>query len=269
MPRPRSKSGEIPQVQFYKPRNLACIYIEGKRHYLGLWGSPEVEEKRLRVWKEYLAKKKVQLNVGETVTVAILIDRFLEDAGQIYVKNGRSTGTAERFAYAARPLLEFYARLPVDEFDAGALKTIRQHMLDTGWRPTFVDGTFGDLRKYSREYVNDLVEAQNENDVNHGFDTAGHGVQSAGFREFQQIKRLVAPVFTEGLDQFRGLRIDGNDPIAPVGSFERCHGLAGVSVQNTENPKPGRNRPGRHRFPPRIPSGDIGLELFRAWFILS
>lgn len=35
MPTPRSKPGEIPQIQFYAPRNMACIYIDRKRIYLG------------------------------------------------------------------------------------------------------------------------------------------------------------------------------------------------------------------------------------------
>lgn len=158
MPRPRSKPGEIPQVQFYKPRNLACIYIEGKRHYLGPWGSPEVEENRQREWAEYLAQKKAHLGAGEKVAVAVLVDRFLEDAEEVYVKNGRQTGTYEQLTYAVQPLLELYARTPVGDFTPMSLKAIRTHMLERGWRPKFVNGTCGDRREYSREYINKRID---------------------------------------------------------------------------------------------------------------
>ena len=132
MPTPRSKPGGIPQIQFYKPRNQACIYIERKRYYLGPWGSPGIEEARQRVWAEYLAKRKIQIGPKEVITVAVLVDRFLDYAKGHYVKNGRSTGTCERFEITVRPLLELYASVPVVEFRPLALKTVRQKMVDSG-----------------------------------------------------------------------------------------------------------------------------------------
>ena len=64
--RRRTKPGEIPQILHHKPRNLVFILIEGRRFYLGPYGSPEAEKNRLRVWTEFSLKSRV-ISLNRTV----------------------------------------------------------------------------------------------------------------------------------------------------------------------------------------------------------
>ena len=135
--RQRTKKGEIPRIHRRKDRNAAFILIEGKKHYVGTWDdngiAPEAEANRLRIWHEYQAEKGIARQDCRTViTVAVLIDRFLEHAKQVYVKHGRLTGTYRRFVEVVRPLFQLYADTPVTEFTPLALKALRHGMVESG-----------------------------------------------------------------------------------------------------------------------------------------
>ena len=134
--RQHTKPGEIPRILRRKDRDLAFILIEGKRYYIGTYDesgvSPEAEANRLRVWSEYQVKKGIDQEREVFVTVAVLVNRFLEYAKQIYVKRGRLTGTYARFVDSSRLLFEVYADVPVADFTPLALKAVRSVMVDSG-----------------------------------------------------------------------------------------------------------------------------------------
>ena len=64
--RQRTKAGEIPRILRRKDRNLAFILIEGRRVYLGPYGSIEAEENGLRVWSEYQARQRLDQQIPRT-----------------------------------------------------------------------------------------------------------------------------------------------------------------------------------------------------------
>lgn len=132
----RTKKGEIPQIHRRKDRNLAFILIEGKKHYVGTWNdngiAPEAEANRLRIWHEYQAEKGTHHSRRTSITVAVLINRFLEHAKQVYVKHSRLTGTYKRFVGVVRPLFQLYADTPVTDFTPLALKALRNSMVESG-----------------------------------------------------------------------------------------------------------------------------------------
>lgn len=132
--RKRTKPGEIPQILEHKAKGLAYIWLDGRMVYLGKYGSIEAEERRLREWAEFQAKRGHDPNEvdGAPLMVATLVDRFLEDAKTVYQKRGRSTGSYERFIVLVRPLLRFYADTPVSEFGPIALKAVRTAFVDEG-----------------------------------------------------------------------------------------------------------------------------------------
>lgn len=132
--RKRTRPGEIPRLLVNKSRNRAFIIINGHRHYCGVVGSEAAERERLRIWTEYQAAQESfpdHDRANSTVTVSILVDRFLVWAEKTYLKNDRSTGSYERFCLVARPLLRLYADTPVAEFGPIALKAVRAVMEKT------------------------------------------------------------------------------------------------------------------------------------------
>jgi len=127
--RKRTRIGEKPRICCHKPNHSAYINLNGKRHYLGRFGSAESKEKRDRLWNEYkTARDSLHDN---TVTVSVLVARFLEWAETNYVKNDRYTGTHKKFKIIVQPLLELYKSVPVTEFGPLALKAVRNSMIES------------------------------------------------------------------------------------------------------------------------------------------
>lgn len=128
----RTRPGEIPQM-LKTAAGRPFIYIKGRRYYLqGSYGSIEAEQDRMRKWSEYGAGHGVQPGRRTPITVAMLVERFLDYAKTNYMKNGRSTRSYERYCYTVEPLIELYSSVLVTEFRPLSLKTVRQKMLDSG-----------------------------------------------------------------------------------------------------------------------------------------
>ena len=134
--RQRTKPGEIPRIHHRKDRNLAFILIKGKKYYIGTWDdngiAPEAEANRLRLWHEHQAKKGTDQEYRAPITVAVLVNRFLEHAQRTYVKHGRVTSTYQRFVDVSKPLFRLYADVPVADFTPLALKALRNTMVESG-----------------------------------------------------------------------------------------------------------------------------------------
>lgn len=129
--RPRSKPGELPQILKTKHGSAYMNYM-GRRYFLGTYGSEEAEQKRRQIVAEFDAALGVCPQRRSPITVEMLILRFLNHAKQHYTKNGRSTGSYERFKRALKPVLKLYAELSVADFKPLALKAVRQIMIDSG-----------------------------------------------------------------------------------------------------------------------------------------
>ena len=131
--RTRTKKGEIPKILHYKSKDLAYIIVGGNKKYLGKFGSPEVEIKRLQVWADHLAgRDSSNRKPIPTVksSVAVLVQKFLDDARSVYTKHGRQTGTYEQFKIAVDPLLKYFGLTQIQDFGPLALKKLRQKMVD-------------------------------------------------------------------------------------------------------------------------------------------
>lgn len=159
----RTKKGEIPRILHLKSKNLAYIIIDGRKHYLGTYGSHQAEVKRLQVWSDHIAGRDRPSRTApiQSVTIAVLVKKFLEDAKTTYVKNGRSTGTYERFEIVVVPLLKHFGLTAAERFGPLALKKLRQIMVDSGRlaRKT-INSRIDGIRQIFRWGVeNELVEA--------------------------------------------------------------------------------------------------------------
>lgn len=105
----------------------AYVALNGRRHYLGNYGSPESHREYERVLAEWRACGG-QPPVGAELTVVELLGRFWQYAERTY----QNRGTLENFKYALRPLRELYGDKRVDDLGARALKAVRQSMVDRG-----------------------------------------------------------------------------------------------------------------------------------------
>ena len=68
----------------------------------------------------------------ESVTIAMLVDRFFKWADTYYVKNGKKTETCDNMFYATIPLTDLYAGERADDFTPNKLRVVQQKILESG-----------------------------------------------------------------------------------------------------------------------------------------
>ncbi|HUT11327.1 MAG TPA: site-specific integrase [Thermoguttaceae bacterium] len=134
---PRTKCP--PSYRRHKARNCAVVTIDGRNHYLGLFGSPESHEKYARLiaeWKIARCQPETGFSFlrgsGTALSLNELILAFWDHAKQRYVKNGKPTSEQRSFRVALRPVRQLYGREPVPRFGPLALVACRQKLIEAG-----------------------------------------------------------------------------------------------------------------------------------------
>lgn len=138
----RKMKNKLPKICLRADRNLAYVTLNGRKIYLGRYGSPESFDEYQRVIAEYLTRPKIELDGA--CRVAELTAAFLERSKTYYVKNGKSTGQHERYCAALAPLcVPSVARLRVRDFGVAQLRTVQRDWEASG--------------RYCRTYINTLI----------------------------------------------------------------------------------------------------------------
>ena len=145
--------------------DLAYVCINRKKIRCGKWGTPEAVEKYNRTIAEWNTTGQAPIRKGTVVTINELVLEFLKDIKDDYKKNGRETGSYQRFDRATKPLTKLYGSLPVDEFTPKSLITLRKIMIHSrGLR-------WGDKVEAADlvEHYTNLCEDRNEKPQSRGY----------------------------------------------------------------------------------------------------
>jgi integrase len=124
-----------PAYRLHKGSGQALVEINGRRIYLGKYGSDGSRERYRRVVGEWLAcsgRPAEPSQRDSVVSVNELLLAFLTYADQRYVKNGRPTSEPRSFRVALRPVKELYGLLPLTSFGPLALIACRQRLIEQG-----------------------------------------------------------------------------------------------------------------------------------------
>ena len=128
--------------RFGDRKDLAFVEVNGRRHYLGGYNTEESRERYAR----FLAGEPLESPPSD-LTVVEVCAAFLEHAKRYYRRaDGTSTGTAERFHYAIKPLRELCGRSEATSFGPRKLKAVRQHMIAGGGARTYVKDNVNRIR---------------------------------------------------------------------------------------------------------------------------
>lgn len=132
MPRLRQS---VPKYRLHRASGRAVVTFDGRDHYLGPHGSPESVREYDRLVAEYLGSGRNAgiINRGFAVSVAELLEAFLNHAEGFYVKNGKPT--TELFAYrrVIGAVITLYAGHDAAAFGPVALKGIRETWVRAGF----------------------------------------------------------------------------------------------------------------------------------------
>jgi len=118
----------------------AYVCLNGRRYYLGKYGSPESEEEYRRLIAEWASDSGQARTCSSDLTVIELIARFWQHAQSYYRRlDGTPTSEIDNYRQALRPLKSLYGRTAADAFGPKALKVLRQHMVELGWARTNIN----------------------------------------------------------------------------------------------------------------------------------
>lgn len=128
----------------------AFATIDGRRHYLGSYDSPESHQAYARLCAELAAGIRPGQHASGT-TVAQLIDAYWHHAKQAYRDaQGDPSPHAKRIRHALRPALDLYGDTPADAFGPQAIRTIRERWIQQGLARKTINGYVQTIRKMFR-----------------------------------------------------------------------------------------------------------------------
>ena len=127
--------------------DVAFVELNGKRHYLGDYNTPESKQRYHRLLAEWSANGgRLVVDAGD-ITIVELCAAFWAHAQQYYRKpDGEPTSTLSNFAMALRHLKDLYGRQRAADFGPLELKAVRQQMIDADWSRGVINQGTGILR---------------------------------------------------------------------------------------------------------------------------
>jgi integrase len=126
-----------PKYRLHRGSGQALVQIDGKRIYLGKYGSEQSQERYQRIVAEWLSSKsrscrpRLDLN-NSPITVSELLLSFWKYAKERYIKAGKPTSEQRSFRTALRPVRELYGKELVTDFGPLALIACRQKLIEAG-----------------------------------------------------------------------------------------------------------------------------------------
>ena len=121
----------LPKMRRQKASNgahdRALVELNGHRHYLGRYGTPEAEEAYYRLITEWMARGRCPAPPANDATILECADVYLAHLTEYYKD---SPGSLERAKYALAILLRLYGRTRADEFSAVHLRAVREEMIN-------------------------------------------------------------------------------------------------------------------------------------------
>ncbi len=144
-------SQRVPKLRRQKkPRgtpDLAFVELEGRRVYLGKYGTAESQEAYHHVIGEWLSNARHLQDEAADIRIVEVVDRFIEHARDYYRRpDGTITTEPDNYAQAVRLLVKLYADTPARDFGPRSLKTVRDRMVDLRWCRTHINKQINRVR---------------------------------------------------------------------------------------------------------------------------
>jgi len=135
-----------PSYRLHKARGQAFVQFQGRRYYLGAYGTDKSRERYQRFIAEIWANPQVatyQATPGATITIVELAAAFWTWASTYYAKSGKPTGHTHLVKSALHAVRQLYGTLPAAQFGPLCLEAVQQRLIEDG---------------KARGYINHLVQ---------------------------------------------------------------------------------------------------------------
>ena len=141
-----AKKSRQPAYCHHKPTGQAYVRLNGRMIYLGGYDSPQSRAEYDRAIAEWLAHGR-QLSESNDLTVSEIAAAYWTHAEGYYTKNGSATSEQDNIRCALRPLRALYGGTLADDFGPGALRTVRQALVDKGNARTYINAQVNRIRR--------------------------------------------------------------------------------------------------------------------------
>lgn len=122
-----------PKLCHNKATGRAYVTLNGRRVYLGKWGSPEAGERYAAALAEWQANGRQLPVPTDDLTVVELCAAYWRHAQQHYRhRDGSPTGSLHHVRSALRRVQELYGRTPAKDFGPKALRAVRETWIEDG-----------------------------------------------------------------------------------------------------------------------------------------
>jgi integrase len=146
----------LPMYSLHKATGQARVWLNGKDHYLGAYGSRESHVRYGELMKQFATGVVVDpilnqnpADTGPTVNELALA--YVCFAKTHYRKNGKPTAEFDCIKSAIKPLVNLFGSTPAKSFGPAALKATRQKMVDGGtWCRSYINKSVGRIRRVFR-----------------------------------------------------------------------------------------------------------------------
>jgi integrase len=153
-----ARSEADPKYRHYKPKNLAVVRINGKDHYLGRYGSKESYERYYKFLAEWRTTGRIEsakpaepTAAPAAFTVEELVLSYWEHAKRYYRgTTGEPTQELNNMRDALRPVRRLYGSTPAASFGPLALRSVREHMIQTGLSRRVINARVHRIRRAFR-----------------------------------------------------------------------------------------------------------------------
>jgi integrase len=143
-----------PSYCFHKASGQAVVWLDGRTHYLGTYGSPESHAAYRRLIAERAvalpfasASQQIPVDVRSDLRLNELLLAYMEFAREYYVKNGKPTGEHRNMEDAIRPLRDLYEGTRVWDFGPAALRAVRDRMVAANLSRKVVNARINRIRR--------------------------------------------------------------------------------------------------------------------------
>jgi hypothetical protein len=148
---PSRLPSRVPSYRHHKGSGQAFVQVNGRRHYIGKYGTPASEEKYRRVIAELMvrpsAPRDVPAHPGQGLLVVQLCAAFWEFAERYYVKDGKPTDHLHTVRRALSLLREFYGDTPATEFGPLSVRAIQGHLVDAGRARSYLNSVCAAIKR--------------------------------------------------------------------------------------------------------------------------
>ena len=152
---PHHKQPKFPPYAHHKSSGRAYVYWQGRRYYLGKFGSPKSRERYARFIAELAAAPSARTPAvlpaaQPDLTIVELCAAYWDFAKAYYVKNSCPTDHIWIIKRAIGVVRDLYATISAAEFGPRALRAVQAELVDRGYCRNTVNQTVGAVRRMFR-----------------------------------------------------------------------------------------------------------------------